>query len=126
MARVSTKLAPTASGGFRARKRIPADAQDAYERLYGVRWEALFHCEPMPPLLARAKHREWLSEIETRIANIRAEAKGEGRALTPKEARGLSGTWYEWYTAKHLAKAWSASTWEAELSDLHEDFLRAM
>lgn len=126
MARVSTKLAPTASGGFRARKRIPADAQDAYERLYGVRWEALFHCEPMPPLLARAKHREWLSEIETRIANIRAEAKGEGCALTPKEARGLSGAWYEWYTAKHLAKAWSAATWEAELSDLHEDFLRAV
>jgi integrase len=126
MARVSTKLAPTASGGFRARKRIPGDAQDAYERLYGVRWEALFHCEPMPPLLARAKHREWLCEIETRIANIRAEAKGEGRALTPKEARGLSGVWYEWYTVKHLAKAWSASTWEAELSDLHEDFLRAV
>jgi predicted ATPase len=36
----------------------------------------------MPLTLAIAKHREWLSEIEARIANIRAERRGEGQMLT--------------------------------------------
>jgi len=49
-----------------------------YEKLYGVRWEARFHCEPMPAVAARARHREWLNEVEARINNIRAERKGEG------------------------------------------------
>jgi hypothetical protein len=42
----------------------------------------------MPVLPARAKHREWSSEIEACFADIRAALKGEGRTLTPKEARG--------------------------------------
>ncbi len=40
---------------------------------------------------ARARHREWLSETEARINNIRAERKGEGRTLTTMQARALSG-----------------------------------
>ena len=76
MPRVSSKLTPTKGGGFTARKRIPEDAQADYERLYRVRWEARLSIEPgTPALLARAKHREWLTDIEGRIANIRAEHK---------------------------------------------------
>jgi hypothetical protein len=36
MPRVATKLSPTKSGGWFARKRIPADVQDDYEKLYRV------------------------------------------------------------------------------------------
>jgi hypothetical protein len=73
MPRVAMKLTPTKSGGFVARKRIPEDAQEEYARLYEVRWEARFKAPPGTPIIvARAKHREWLTEIESRIANIRA------------------------------------------------------
>jgi hypothetical protein len=53
----------------------------------------------MTLLQARAMHREWLSEIEARIANIRAERSGEGNTLTPQGARALAGQWYEWFTS---------------------------
>ena len=113
MARVATKLSPTTSGGFSARKRIPEDVQAKYQELYGVRWEARLSIDPGTPiLLARAKHREWLSEIESRVANIRAEKKGEGRLLTPKDARALAGEWYHWFTDRHLKSAQPATHWE--------------
>jgi integrase len=113
MVRLSTKLTPTKAGGFTARKRVPEDAQAQYQQLYGVRWEARLSVDPgTPAILARAKHREWLSEIESRIANIRAEKKGEGRLLTPKDARALAGEWYHWFTERHLQRAQSAKHWE--------------
>ena len=113
MPRVATKLTPTKGGGFTARKRIPEDAQAEYERLYGVKWEARLSIGPGTPVLrARAQHREWLSEIESRIANIRAEKKGEGRLLTPKDARALAGEWYHWFTERHLRSARPPTYWE--------------
>ena len=72
MPRVATKLAPAAKGGFIARKVIPFDVRDEYAKLYGQHTEERLNTGPMPVQLARAKHREWLSEIELRIANIRA------------------------------------------------------
>jgi hypothetical protein len=106
MPRVATKLTPTKSGGFVARKRIPADAQEEYARLYLVRWEARFNMPPGTPIMvARAKHREWLTEIESRIANAasfdhlvgaREERVGTARLGEPlakasKPARGSQG-----------------------------------
>jgi integrase len=115
MTRVETKLTPTADGGFTARKRIPADVREEYGRLFGrgtPQWEAWFNSGPMPLGLARAKHREWLSEIEARIANIRAERKGEGRTLSPMQARALAGEWYLWWTTRHLAKPTELKHWQ--------------
>jgi hypothetical protein len=66
----------------------------------------------MSAVQARARHREWLSEIETRISNIRAERKGEGSTLTQKEARALSGEWYNWYVARHSESSLSTEYWE--------------
>jgi len=94
MPRLATKLAPTNKGGFIARKVIPCDVRDEYAKLYGQRTEERLNTGPLPISLARAKHREWSSEVEARIANIRAARKGEGRTLTPKEARALAGEWY--------------------------------
>ena len=106
MPRIATKLTPTSAGGFVARKRIPTDVQDAYAKLYGQRWEERLNSGPDASALARAKHREWSNEIEARIANIRAERKGEGRTLAPKEARALAGEWYGWFTARMAARKW--------------------
>ena len=106
MPRVATKLLPTASGGFVARKVIPFDVRAEYAKLYGQRIEERFNSGPMHVGPARAKHREWMSEIEARIANIRAERRGDGRTLTPKEARGLAGEWYHWYVAKMATAHW--------------------
>ena len=83
MPRIATKLAPAHKGGFIARKVIPLDVREAYAKLYGQRTEERLNTGPMPVSLARAKHREWSSEIEARIANIRAQRNGDGRALTP-------------------------------------------
>jgi len=111
MPRVATKLAPSPKGGFIARKVIPFDVRDEYARLYGQRTEERLNSGPMPISLARAKHREWSSEIEARIANIRAERKGDGRTLTPKEARALAGEWYGWFTARMATNKWPSDVW---------------
>jgi integrase len=121
MPRVATKLTPTKGGGFTARKRIPEDVQNEYERLHDVRWEARLSIAPGTPIVqARALHREWLTEIESRIANIRAEKKGEGRLLTPKDARALAGDWYHWFTERHLQRAQSPTYWEDRREEIGE------
>jgi integrase len=112
MPRVATKLAPAHKGGFIARKVIPSDVRDEYAKLYGPRTEERLNTGPLPLSLARARHRDWSSEIEARIANIRAARKGEGRALTPKEARALAGEWYHWFTARMAVHNWPADVWE--------------
>ena len=112
MPRVATKLTPAHKGGFIARKVIPFDVRDEYAKLYGQRTEERLNTGPMPISLARAKHREWSSEIEARIANIRAERKGTGRTLTPQETRTLAGEWYGWFTARMATSNWPPSVWE--------------
>ncbi len=110
MPRAATKLTPAKRGGFVARKVIPGDVRDEYAKLYGQRTEERLKTNTMPIVLARAKHREWSSEIEARIANIRATRKGEGRTLTPKEARALAGEWYHWFVARE-AGHWPEDVW---------------
>jgi integrase len=124
MPRTATKLDTAKDGGWTARKRIPEDVQDAYEKLYGVRWEARFRCGPMSAVAARAKHREWLSEVEGLIENIRAERRGEGSALTEKQARALSGQWYEWYVANHLERPSPVAHWELFVERLTDQVFR--
>jgi integrase len=112
MPRVASKLATTREGGFIARKVIPVDVRTEYAKHFGQRTEERLNTGAVPILLARAKHREWSSEIEARIANIRAERRGEGRVLTPKEARALAGEWYGWFTTKMAASNWPPDVWE--------------
>ncbi|HJX21162.1 MAG TPA: hypothetical protein VJ454_09230, partial [Steroidobacteraceae bacterium] len=66
--------------------------QEEYALLYRVRWEARFNApHGMPIGLARAKHREWLTETESRIANIRAKRNGQGHSLSLRDVRALAG-----------------------------------
>ena len=122
MPRVATKLVPSTKGGFIARKVIPFDVRDDYAKLYGQRTEERLNTGPLPLGLARAKHREWSSQIEARIANIRAERKGDGRSVTPKEARALAGEWYGWFTARMATNKWPADIWEDYRYSVYSDF----
>ncbi len=126
MPKVATTLKATPRGGYVARKAIPRDVADEYWKRFrkGRQKEASreaprkeasrevwFNSGPVDLLRARALHREWLSEIEARIANIRAESKGEGRTLTPQGARALAGEWYNWFVAQMAANKWPGSIW---------------
>jgi hypothetical protein len=126
MPRVATKLSSSKSGGWFARKRIPEDVQDAYEKLYGVRWEERLTLEPMASAKAKARVRDWLNEIEARIANIRAERKGDGQTLTTMQARALSGEWYHWYVERHQAHPQSAEHWEFFREQINETLTDAI
>jgi integrase len=126
MPRVATKLTPTKSGGWFARKRIPEDVQDAYEKLYGVRWEERLALPPISSAKARASHRDWLNEIEARIANIRAGQRGDGQTLTSMQTRALSGEWYHWYLERHQARHQSAEHWEFFRDQINEELTDAI
>ncbi|MCC8941482.1 hypothetical protein H8A99_34855 [Bradyrhizobium sp. Arg68] len=100
-------------GGWFARKGVPADVRDAYERLYGVRWEAQLKLPGNTPKHeAKKQLAEWAAEIETRIAALRAQKNGEGQPLTKLNAVALAGRWYSWFIEQHeddpgLPKRWS-------------------
>jgi hypothetical protein len=64
------------NGQFFSRKVIPVDVRDAYSRLYGRHWEAqLRQPAETPRPEAKTRHAEWVAEIETRIATLRAQRK---------------------------------------------------
>jgi integrase len=114
--KVATQLTPAPRGGFVARKSIPRDVAEAYGKLFGrgkPQWEAWFNSGPMGVQQARAAHREWSSLIEARIANLRAERKGEGQILTPLEARALAGEWYSWFVAHMATNKWPKEAWHS-------------
>ena len=90
------------NGHWFARKGIPQDVRDEYARLYGVRYEAQLKLSgDMPHGEAKIRNAEWTAEIETRIATLRAQKKGEGRPLTRLNAIALAGRWYIWFTKQH-------------------------
>ena len=65
-----------------ARKGLPEDVCEEYQRLYGVKREA--HLKPpadTPRHGAKTRLGEWEAEIETRIATLRAQRNGEGQRV---------------------------------------------
>jgi hypothetical protein len=130
------KLTISKTGDFVSRKGIPADVRDAYTRLYrgnakaALRvtkaggkltapkvWEELFSRPgSTSPSAAKVAWAEWCAEIDTRVATLRASAKGEGRPLTQLKAQALAGKWYSWFLGQHENDTRLASYWE-ELRD---------
>jgi integrase len=129
-------LSRSKNGDFISRKGIPKDVREAYTRLYrssakaplrvtksgGVPtapkvWEELFKLPASTsPSAAKVAWAEWCAEIDTRVATLRAAAKGEGQPLTLINAQALAGKWYSWFLGKHENDTRLASHW-AELSD---------
>jgi hypothetical protein len=113
------------NGQFFARKVIPVDVRDAYERLYNVRWEAHLKLPAdTSKHEAKTRHGEWLAEIETRIATLRATAKGEGQPLTRLNAIALAGRWYTWYVGQHEDDPGPPQSWRKLTDTLVWDVLR--
>ncbi len=97
-----TSLNRMKNGEFVARKSIPADVREAYARLYNKGWEErLTLPADTPTHEAKKRHGEWLAEIETRIATLRAVAKGDGQPLTRTNAIALAGRWYTWFVGQY-------------------------
>jgi integrase len=129
-------LSRSKNGDFVSRKGIPKDVREAYTRLYrssakaplrvtragGVPtapkvWEELFKLPASTsPSTARVRWAEWCAEIDTRVATLRAAAKGEGQPLTMLNAQALAGKWYSWFLGKHENDTHLASHW-VELRD---------
>jgi hypothetical protein len=87
--------------------------RDEYERLYSVRWEAQLRLRSdTAKYEAKKQLAEWSAEVETRIAALRAQKKGEGQPLTKLNAVALAGRWYTWFVEQHeddlgLPKRWA-------------------
>src|SRR5262249_33474153 len=80
------------SGSVKARKVIPKDVREDYARLYGVASEAKLTVPAGTPAHeAKILASEFLAEVETRIATIRAAQRGEGQSLSPRQAFALAG-----------------------------------
>jgi hypothetical protein len=73
---------------------------------------------------AKAKHGEWLAEIETRIETLRATAKGTGQPLTQMQARALAGRWYHWFTRQYEANPGDPKHWRDLYDILIWDVIR--
>ena len=100
------------AGTYTVRKSIPKDVQDEYQRLYGQRWEAKFSAPAgMRPQDAKAKGAEFLSEVEARISAIRAQQRGDGQALTQRQAHALAGEWYRWFIDQHEENPGTPERW---------------
>jgi integrase len=119
-------LSRSKSGTYVSRKGIPKDVQAEYAKLYGQGWEAkLTLSASLRPTEAKARHAEWLSEIENRITTIRARLRGERQSLSQKQAQGLAGEWYRAFTSRHEDNPGSPQSWMDNfwtLVDRLEDF----
>jgi hypothetical protein len=92
------------------RKGIPKDVRADYERLYGQRWEAKLTL-PAGTKDAKVRISEFTSEVESRIATIRAAKRGEGQSLTQRQTFALAGEWYIWYVARHEENPGTVEHW---------------
>jgi len=115
----SLKKAP--NGDHVARKAIPADIREAYAAAYGVKREALFrHPLGAPAAQVQKAYGEWLSEVQGRIAALRAAARGEAVTMSTRELHELAARWYFWFTAMHHEEPGTVEQWE-NLSDQMRD-----
>jgi hypothetical protein len=101
-----------ADGRWFARKGIPEDVREDYQRLYGHKREAHLKLPAgTPKHEAKARLGEWEAEVETRIATLRAQRNGEGQPLTKLNAIALAGRWYNWFVKLHEADPGKPKYW---------------
>jgi hypothetical protein len=117
-------LTQDSKGNYRARKRLPDDVREEYGDAFGPRVEAKFYAPASTKRKdAERLFHEWSADVDTKIANIRAERKGEGVSLTRQQARGLAGEWYDWFLARHSSGDMDA---ERVRDQVHEAMRRAV
>jgi hypothetical protein len=110
-------LSRAANGRWFARKGIPEDVRKEYARLYGLKREVHLKLPADTPRHeAKARLGEWEAEVETRIATLRAQRKGEGQPLTRLNAIALAGRWYTWFVKQHEGDPGAPKRWR-EMGD---------
>ena len=114
MALLMPKLKRSTTGAYVARKVIPKDVRSDYAARYGMSWEEKFYATPSTSEPeAKARYGEWLADIETRIAKIRATKKSAPHPLTRQNAYALAGRWYRWFIARHEKEIRTPAHWKA-------------
>ena len=118
-------LSRAKNGDWFARKVIPADVRDGYQRAFGIRQEERFR---RPSALtanqAKAEFAEWVAEVERRIASLRASVAGSVQKLSTREMHVLIGRWYDWFVQQH-GQSNSVDDWDfryGQLEDVLEKF----
>lgn len=112
-------------GRWFARKGIPEDVREDYQRLYGTKREAHLKLPAdTPKYEAKARLGEWEAEVETRIATLRAQRNGEGQPLTKLNAIALAGRWYNWFVKLHEDDPGPAKRWRETAEYFVWDVLR--
>lgn len=106
-------LSRAKNGDYFARKGIPADVRDAYQRAYGVRQEERFRLPSgKPPGEVKAAYADWVGQIEGRIAALRAAASGEPVELSRRQLDELAGRWYDWFIHQHAEDDTPVAVWD--------------
>ena len=127
MASLMVALRGSKTNGFTARKAIPADVRNEYARLYRVAWEEKLRIAAGTSLHdAKAQCAEWISEIENRIATLRAVAAGDGQPLNKRNAFALAGKWYGWFLAQHEDDDRPSRHWEKMADHLVWDVIHPL
>ena len=86
--------------------------REEYAALYGMAWEENLSIPKRTPAEeTKARHCEWLAEIETRIASLRAAKTGARQPLTRRNAHALAGEWYRWFVGRHEEDLRTPSYW---------------
>jgi integrase len=116
-------LSRAKNGDWFARKAIPADVRDAYERAYGVRREERFRVATDKSAgEAKLAFAEWVANIEGRIATLRSAATGTALELSHRQLHELAGRWYDWFLLQHSQDDAPPEMWDS----LHERYLAAL
>lgn len=115
MAILMTTLSKAKNGDWFARKAIPPDVRDAYQRAHGVRQEARFRRAGLTEGKARLAFAEWVAEVEGRIESLRSAQAGEPLQLSQRQAHALVGRWYDWFVAQHDNHPQPVEVWDHQL-----------
>lgn len=101
------------NGDWFARKVIPSDVRDAYQRAYGVRQEERFRLTTdRAPGEAKAAYAEWIADIENRIAALRSASSGTPIELTHRQMHEFIGRWYDWFILQHASDDVPVEVWD--------------
>ncbi|MHA6690435.1 hypothetical protein [Devosia sp. A449] len=115
MAILMPNLTKANNGDWFARKAIPPDVRDAYQRAYGVRQEVRFRRSGLSTGQAKFAFAEWVAEVEGRIESLRSARAGEPQHLTQRQAHALVGRWYDWFIARHEDHPQPVEVWDHQL-----------
>ena len=110
-------LSRNSTGLWAARKAIPADVRSAY----GKREEKRTWPAALSQVQAKAEFAAWLTEIEDRIAMLRAMAEQTPTTLSQRQARALAGEWYKAKVAEYEENPGDPANWETSWDDLVPD-----